>query len=45
MDNRTDAFAFMHQVKRPVDVFERHSVGDAFVDLDFAVHVLLDHTG
>src|SRR5690606_8154431 len=43
MDDRADALAFMHQVESLVDVFEPHRMRDHRVDLDVAVHVLLDH--
>ena len=45
MDHRADAFAFMHEIKGLVDIVQRHRVGDEFVDLDFAIHVLIDHIG
>src|SRR5271166_2548819 len=40
-----DRLSFMHQVKRPVDVGERHGVSDHRVDLDLAVHVPVDDLG
>lgn len=44
MDDRANAFAFMHQVKGSVDVFERHRVGDELVDFYFAIHILVNHS-
>src|SRR5690606_6783586 len=38
-----DARPFVHEVERLVDVLERHRVRDHLVDLDLALHVLLDH--
>ena len=43
MNDRSNALAFVHQIERFVDVFERHRVGDELVDLDATVHVLVDH--
>ena len=43
MYDRTNAFAFVHQVERAVDVLERHRVRNEFVHLDLAIHVLFHH--
>ena len=39
--HRTYAFAIVHQVKSPVDIFETHGMGDHIVDIDFAIHVII----
>src|SRR5471030_114841 len=36
MDDGTDALAFMHQVKRLVDIFQAHGVGDEGIQRDLA---------
>src|SRR3977135_1135129 len=41
-DNRSDRFAFVHQVKSLVDFFELEDMRDHRVDLDFSVHVPVD---
>src|SRR5690606_28000799 len=38
-DDRADGFALVHQVEGPVDVLERHRVGDERVDVDLPLHV------
>jgi hypothetical protein len=43
MYNRANAFAFVHQVERAVDVFEWHRMRDELVNLDLAIHVLVNH--
>jgi hypothetical protein len=40
---RSDALAIVHQVESLVDVFQRHRMGDEFIDLDVAIQVLIDH--
>jgi hypothetical protein len=35
MNHRTDALAFVHQVKSRIDLFQRHGVGDEGVERDF----------
>ncbi len=35
MDDATDAFAFVHQVKGLVDIFQAHGVGDESIQRDF----------
>jgi hypothetical protein len=44
MYDRPDAFALMHEIKSPVDIFKRHRESDELVDLDVAFHILVDHT-
>ena len=39
LDDGTDAFTRMHQVKGLVDVFEGQFVGDEIVDIDLAIHI------
>ena len=43
MNDRPDAFAFVHQIKCLVDVFQRHGMRNEFVNLDAAIHILIDH--
>ena len=38
------ALAFVHEIEGSVDIFERHRIGDEFVDLYVTIHVLLDHS-
>ena len=45
MDNRTDAFAFMHQVERFVDVFELHGMGDEVRKLELTGKVAFNIIG
>ena len=44
-DDGTDALACVHEVEALVDVLELEGVGDHRVDLDLAVHVLVDDLG
>ena len=44
MNDGADTLALMHEVKRFVDVFERHGVGNKLVDFDVAVHILINHS-
>jgi hypothetical protein len=41
--DRADTLALVHQVEGPVDIVERHRERNEFIDLDFAVHVLINH--
>jgi hypothetical protein len=41
VDDGSNAFALVHQVEGLVDVFQRHRVGDEFVDLDLAFQILI----
>src|SRR5215475_10800285 len=41
-DDRTDRFAFMHQIEALVDLIELQHVRDHRIDLDFSVHVPID---
>ena len=43
MDDGADGFAFLHQVERLVDAFQRHGVGDERVELDVAAHRIFHH--
>jgi hypothetical protein len=43
MNDGSNALAFVHQIECLVDVFQRHGESDAFVNLDFVVHILVDH--
>ncbi len=45
MHNRANTLALMHQVERGVDVFQWHRMRNEFVDLNAAVHILIDHAG
>lgn len=44
MNDGSNALALVHQIKGAIDVLEWHRVGNEFVDLQFSVHVLIDHT-
>src|SRR5210317_1215382 len=41
-DDGPDAFAFVHQVKRGVDIFQPHRVSDHVIDIDLAVEVIIN---
>src|SRR5579872_4564470 len=41
-DDRTDRFAFVHQIEAFVDVLELEGVRDHRIDLNFSVHVPVD---
>src|SRR5882757_6645283 len=41
-DDRSDRFAFVHQIKSLVDLLELEDVRDHRIDLDFSVHVPVD---
>src|SRR6202049_4895080 len=41
-DDRTDRFAFVHQIEPLVDLLKLQHVGDHRIDLDLAVHVPVD---
>src|ERR671910_179693 len=41
-DDRADRLAFVHQVKRVVDLIQRYDMGDQIVDVDLTVHVPID---
>ena len=45
VNHRADALTLMHEIKCTVNVFERHRVSNKLVDLDTAIHVLVDHAG
>src|SRR5207253_9798191 len=45
LDDRADAFSFVHQVERFIDSLERQRVGDHGIDLDFAGQISFDVTG
>ena len=38
------ALALMHEIEGSVDIFERHRIGNEFVDLDVTIHILVDHS-
>jgi len=44
MNDGSNALALVHQIKGAIDVLEWHRVGNEFVDLQFSVHVLIDHS-
>src|SRR5215218_1415998 len=41
-DDRTDRFAFVHQIEALVDLLQLENVGDHRIDLDLSVHVPVD---
>src|SRR5882757_7166452 len=41
-DDRSDRFAFVHQIKSLVDLLELEDMRDHRIDLDFSVHVPVD---
>src|SRR5690606_10081892 len=43
VDHGADALPFVHQVEGLVDVLEAHRMRDEGIDLDLALHVLIDH--
>src|SRR6202011_5364699 len=44
-DDRTNRFAFVHQIESLVDLLELENMGDHRVDLDLSVHVPVDDFG
>jgi hypothetical protein len=44
-DDRTNRFAFMHQIESLVDLLELEDMGDHRIDLDLSVHVPVDDFG
>ena len=38
-----DTLALMHIVKGSINLFEGHGVGDQFIQLNLAAHILIDH--
>src|SRR5438093_13370908 len=45
LDDRPDAFSFVHQIERFIDSLQRERVGDHGIDLDFAGQISFDVTG
>src|SRR5881409_3273537 len=45
LDDRPDAFSFVHQIERFIDSLQRKRVGDHGIDLDFAGQISFDVTG
>lgn len=42
MNDASDAFAFVHQIERIVNLVQIHIVGDELVDLEFASKILFN---